>query len=239
MKEFGEHLLCLKCENKPGVFSMVPCLLTRLTMEDREEALALHRTMAQKSNPALFVPGSGDDFLYILDGGGIVLGIRDGKRIVCMRSVLFKNQDGEVQPEDFGLLPDQWKRMAFMDYCIVRQEFRGNSLQFLTYRYMESLLWDDFDYIYTTVSPHNIFSLRNVLHCGFHAFQLKECYGGYMRYKLLKDMKHSFTIRTKRHVSALVSDYPAQQAIFSEGLVGYRLVRHHAGLLMSFGAVVR
>ncbi|MDR1874336.1 MAG: hypothetical protein LBQ90_04885 [Synergistaceae bacterium] len=238
MKEFGEYHLCLKRRKKSEFFVKIPCVLRRLTMDDREEALALHRVMASNANPELFVPGTDDDFLQILDGAGVVLGVRDEKRIICMRTVLFETHDEEVLNENMGLLPDQMKRMAFVEYCVVHRDYRGNNLQLLTYFFMEDLLWDDFDYFYTTVSPRNIHSLRNVMNCGFYAFQLKERYGGHMRYLLRKDLKHSPSIRMKRHVSALLRDYHTQQRIMDDGLVGYRLVRHTSGVWMLFGTLI-
>ena len=239
MKDFGEYRLCLKKRKKSELFTKVPCIVRRLTMEDKEEALALHRAMARNANPETFVPGTDDDFLYILGGGGVVFGITDGRRIVCMRTVLFQTHDDEVLRENMGLLPDQMERMAFVEYCVVHRDYRGNNLQFLTYCFMEDYLWDDFDYFYTTVSPRNIVSLRNVMDCGFYAFQMKECYGGHMRYLLRKDLKQSPSIRMKRHVGAPVRDYPAQQEILRDGKVGYRLVRNTAGFWMMFGTLAK
>jgi hypothetical protein len=168
-----------------------------------------------------------------------VLGVQDGKRIVCMRTVLFQPHDDEVLREYMGLLPDQMERMAFVDYCIVHRDYRGNNLQFLTHCYMEAFLWDDFDYLYTTVSPRNVYSLRNVLDCGFYAFQLKERYGGYMRYLLRKDLKNGSSVRTRRHENAPLRDYRAQQDIIKRGKVGYRLVRNMSGIWMAFGALIK
>lgn len=239
MKEFGEYRLCLKKRKKSDFFTKVPCILRRLTMKDKEEALALHRAMALRANPEIFVPGSDEEFLRILAGDGVVLGVQDEKRIVCMRTVLFETHDDEVLMEDMKLLPDQMQRMAFVEYCIVHRDYRGNNLQFLTYYFMEDLLWEDFDYLYTTVSPRNIFSLRNVMDCGFYAFHLKERYGGYMRYLLRKDLKHSPSVRMKRHMSALLHDYPVQQRIMEDGKVGYRLVRNMSGVWMQFGTLLK
>ncbi|MDR2180612.1 MAG: hypothetical protein LBP21_09905 [Synergistaceae bacterium] len=238
MREFGEHYLCLKKQKKAD-FTKTSCVLRRLTLEDKDEALALHRVMSASANPETFVPGTDEDFLHILEGAGVVLGVQEGKRIVCMRTVLFQPHDDEVLSEDMGLLPHQMKRMAFIEYCVVHRDYRGNNLQFLTYYHMENLLWEDFDYLYTTVSPRNIFSLRNVMDCGFYAFQLKERYGGYMRYLLRKDLKHSTSIRTKRHESVLLHNYSAQQHIMEKGKVGYRLIRSMTGTRMAFGALTK
>jgi hypothetical protein len=90
---------------------------------------------------------------------------------------------------------------------------------------MEAYLRDNYDSLYVTVSPRNLVSLRNIISCGFQAFQLKELYGGHMRYILRKDLKASFFIRTKRHESALLRDYRAQQNLMNKGKVGYRLLR--------------
>lgn len=239
MKDFGEHRLCLNRRRKSELVSKVPCVLRRLTMDDKDEALALHRALAANANPEIFVPGTDEEFLSILEGSGVVLGVRDEKRIICMRTVLFETHDDEVLREDMKLLPDQMQRMAFVEYCIVHRDYRGNNLQFLTYCFMEDLLWDDFDYFYTTVSPRNIFSLRNVMDCGFYAFGLKERYGGHMRYLLRKDLKQNLSIRMKRHVGALLHDYPTQQRIIDEGLVGCRLVRNTAGVWMLFGTPIK
>lgn len=239
MRDWGEYSLCLRRRRKSEMFTMVPCVLRRLTTADRHEALKLHRAVARNANPEIFVSGTDEDFLNILEGRGVVLGIQEGDRIVCMRTVLFETHDEDLLREDMGLLPDQKPRMAFIDYCIVHQDFRGNNLQYLTYCHMENLLWDDFDYFCTTVSPRNFYSLSNVLGCGFYAFRLKPCYGGYMRYILRKDLKHAPSIRTKKHVSALIFDHERQQEFLKNGLVGYRLLHHHSGVWMRFGTLIR
>ena len=239
MKNFGEYCLCLKKREKAGSFTMTPCVLRRLSMDDKDEALAFHRALAVEANHDIFVPGTDENFLGILEGKGIVLGIHDGKRIICMRTLFFQTDDEEILNEDMGLSTAQMKRMAFLDYCIVHSDYRGNNLQFLTYSHIEAFLWDDFDYLYTTVSPRNIVSLRNIINCGFYAFQLKERYGGYMRYLLRKDLKDGSSIRTKRHENALLRDYRAQQDIIGRGKVGYRLVRSMSGLWMAFGTLVK
>ena len=238
MKDFGEYHLCLKKHEKAGFFTKTKCVLRRLSMDDKDEALALHRTMAGGANHEIFVPGTDDNFLRILEEG-VVLGIHDGKRVICMRTVIFEADDEGFLDEDMGLSPGQMGRVAFSDYCIVHGGYRGNNLQFLTYYHMEAFLWDDFDYLCTTVSPRNIVSLRNVLLCGFYAFQLKERYGGHMRYLLRKNMKDGGVIRTKRHESALVRDYRAQQEIMNRGKVGYRLMRSTSGIWMAFGSLVK
>ncbi|MDR2529495.1 MAG: hypothetical protein LBD04_10875 [Synergistaceae bacterium] len=229
MRDFEEFRLCLRKKEKSKRFTKTPCVMRRLSMADKDEALALHRAMAAGARPEVFVPGSDENFLRILDGDGAALGVLEGRKIVCMRTALFR------PPNDGPLGLPQVERAAFIDYCIVHRDYQGNNLQFLTYYHLENFLWEEFDHLYTTVSPRNVFSLRNVIGCGFYALQMQELYGGHMRYVLRKDLKHCPSIRMKRPSGAPIRDYPAQQRLMDAGKVGYRLVRHISGLWMLFG----
>ena len=232
VRDFGEFRLCLRKKDKSKRFTKTPCVLRRLSMADNDVALALDRAVGAGARPEIFVAGADGDFLRILDGGGAALGVLEGRKIVCMRTVLFHPPVDGPLPE--GVPPE---RAAFIDYCVVHQDYRGNNLQFLTYYHLENFLWEEFDHLYTTVSPRNIFSLRNVMDCGFYAFQMKELYGGYMRYVLRKDLKHRPSIRMKRPASAPIRDYFAQQRLMDAGKVGYRLARHASGMWMLFGNI--
>ncbi len=234
---FREQHLYLRKHIGALEYGNVPCLLKRLTMEDYEKVNALHEEIAENTSRELFIPTTVEDLTAILTGDGIALGIEHNSKLICLRLLMFESHVS-LSKETLSFADWSSENSCFMETCIVDKDFRGNNLQFLTYYHMENLLWGHFDSIWSTVSPHNIFSFRNILHCGFYAFELKECYGGYMRFLLRKGLTNRIMIDTHKYNRAKVTDYEKQQALLAQHNVGYRMNRNSAGSWMLYAPII-
>lgn len=234
---FREQRLCLRKHAGAQEYGNVPCLLKRLTMDDYEKVDTLHEKIAENTSRELFIPTTEEDLTAILSGEGIGLGIEYDGKLICLRLLMFESH---VSLAEETLCFADWgsEKSCFMETCIVDKDFRGNNLQFLTYYHIENLLWGHFDSIWSTVSPHNIFSFRNILHCGFYAYELKECYGGYMRFLLRKGLTNRVMIDAHKYNRAKVTDYEKQQAILAQHKVGYRMNRNSAGSWMLYAPII-
>lgn len=237
LNNYREQFLCLRKHAGAMEYRNVPCVLKRLTMDDYGKVDALNRKITKSTSHELFIPTTEEDLTAILSGDGVGLGIEHDGKLVCIRLLMFESHlslSNDTQCfENLGS-----ENSCFMETCIVDKDFRGNNLQFLTYYHMESMLWGHFDSIWTTVSPYNIFSFRNILHCGFFAYELKECYGGYMRFLLRKGLKNRPTIDAHKYARARVTDYPRQQELLAQHKVGYRMNRNSAGSWMLYAPII-
>lgn len=232
-----EQSLCLRMHAGMMEYRNVPCTMKRLTMDDYGKVDALHQKIARKTSHELFIPTTEEDLTAILSGDGIGLGIEHNGELICIRLLMYESHVS-LSEETRCFANLGFEKSCFMETCIVDRDFRGNNLQFLTYYHMESLLWGRFDSIWTTVSPHNIFSFRNILHCGFLAYELKECYGGYMRFLLRKGLKYRATIDTHKYSRAKVTDYTRQQQLLAQHKVGYRMNRNSSGSWVLYAPII-
>lgn len=233
LNNFREQCISLRKHAGAQKYTNAQCTLKRLTMDDFDKVSDLHDEVVESTSRELLIPTTDEDLTDILSGNGIALGVECEGRLICVRLLMFENHL-ELSEETMSFSTWGSERSCFMETCIVHRDFRGNNLQFLTYFHIESLLWDDFDSIYTTVSPHNIFSLRNILQCGFYVCELKECYGGYMRFLLRKGLHNRLMIDTHSYKRAKITDYTKQQALLGQHEVGYRMNHNSKGTWMLY-----
>jgi len=233
INSFREQRISLRKHAGSQQYTNAPCLLKRLTMDDFDNVRKLHNEIVDTTSRELFIPTDNEDLTAILSGNGIGLGVECDGELICLRLLMFESH---VPLSEETLSFSTWgqERSCFMETCVVHRDFRGNNLQFLTYFHIESILWGYFDSIYSTVSPFNIFSLRNILQCGFYACELKECYGGYMRLLLRKGIKNRFVIDTHSYERAKITDYAKQQALLAQHKVGYRMNHNSKGTWMLY-----
>ena len=120
---------------------------------------------------------------------------------------------------------------------MVDREFRGNNIQFLTQFYAENIVSRSFDSVITTVSPKNIFSLQNVLACGYHIIAIEWIYGGYLRFVLKKEFRPIDPLWTHGHLRIPIRDIKRQKQALSNGCVGYKIIRGPSGFAILYGRV--
>jgi hypothetical protein len=222
-------------KKKKGKIVQVPCEFVFLTSKDENETCSFYESAIKLiGNPEVFAP---DNTLPLdLSGDGIVLGVRAENRLICVRIITF-NQDtiseyrkilGEKLPE----------RVACSDACVVDSQYRGNSLQQLTWFMMEPLLHGKYDCIVATVSHKNLVSLKNLLSCGFVIVDRAIMYGGYERFILRKKLSNIQDIKTTDHIEIDLHDGEKMKTMFSEGYVGYKMKHRLIGMHILFGQEV-
>ena len=186
------------------------------------DILALQKVVCDAlPNKDILQPLSGEEFLYILDGKGLLLGAFVDEQLVAFRAVLIPEIDDEHLGYAIGLVDESdLKRVLYQEISNVHPDFRGYGLQkTLAKVIMQQIDTNEFDYIAATVMPYNIASLKDKFSQGFYIVGLKYAYGGKLRYVFALDLQEQPQYEDEK-VTILMGDVEAQQRLLQEGFVG-------------------
>ena len=195
----------------------------RLTVDQVDEILELQQAVIDAlTSKSVLEPLSRDEFLFMLNGRGLMIGAYYKEELIAFRAMLEPELDEEHLGKDAGLLRSEWPLVLYSEITNVDPKFRGNNLQVL----LGEILMDDVDrnrfrYICATVAPFNIASLKDKFAHGMYIASLKIKYGDLLRYILMKDLSGSLKddISDKsRYIS--MADTEEQQQLLQSGWVG-------------------
>lgn len=188
-----------------------------------DEILALQQEVLETLTTASSLqPLSIEEFLFILDGKGLIIGAYYEEQLIAFRAMLEPEIDEEHLGKDVGLSRDKWPSVIYSEITNVRPDFRGNGLQVLLGEIiMTEVDETKFRYIAATVAPFNIPSLADKFAHGLQIVALKEKYDNMLRYILLKDLG-SISIKSKFLEKSLVDmvDTKGQQELLEVGWIG-------------------
>lgn len=216
-----------------GTLVQVPCVIRVLLPGDEKEACSFYTKIAKSiSDPEIFI--AEHTIPSDINGEGLVIGVYDEKGLLICLRILTRNR--EVLSHYADMIGEKGiDRALCSDGCIVDQVYRGNNLQFLSWFYAETLISEKYDFAVSTVSPKNIFSLNNMLACGFLIVGVSEMYGGYKRFIMRKDFSGETLIRTAGHFEIDIHDEQMIARAISEGCVGYKTHRRSSGVNVLLG----
>ena len=195
----------------------------RLTVDQVEEILELQQTVIDElTSKSVLEPLSRDEFLFMLNGRGLMIGAYYKEELIAFRAMLEPELDEEHLGKDAGLLRSEWPLVLYSEITNVNPKFRGNNLQVL----LGEILMDEVDknrfrYICATVAPFNIASLKDKFAHGMYIVSLKIKYGDLLRYILMKDLSGSLKddISDKsRYIS--MANTEEQQQLLQNGWIG-------------------
>ena len=191
-----------------------------------DEILALQQeVIATLTTASSLQPLSMEEFLFILDGKGLMIGAYYEEQLIAFRAMLEPEIDEEHLGIDAGLPESEWPLVIYSEITNVRPDFRGNGLQVLLGEIiMKEVDQKQFHYIAATVAPYNIPSLTDKFAHGLQIVALKEKYDNMLRYILMKDLVHPVA-EGKLVESTLIqmSDIKGQQGLLQRGWVGTRM----------------
>lgn len=166
-------------------------------------------------------PLSDEEFLYILNGQGLLIGVFVADELIAFRAVLIPEIDAEHLGYAIGLVKESdLKRVLYQEISNVHPEFRGYGLQkILANVIMQQIDTKDFDYIAATVMPYNIASLKDKFSQGFNIVGLKYAYGGKLRYVFALDLRNQSKYADERVIISM-GDVDAQKTLLQDGFVG-------------------
>ncbi|WP_243525553.1 GNAT family N-acetyltransferase [Bacillus pseudomycoides] len=206
--------------------------VTKLSLDHIEQILSLQDVIIKAlENKSSLQPLSLEEFQYILEGNGMMVGAFIENELIAFRALLVPPIDEEHLGLDIGLPESELHRVIYQEISNVHPKCRGNGMQkILAAVVMEELQQTDskFDYVCCTVAPFNIPSLKDKFAQGMEIAALKEKYGGSMRYVFVKELRGNEEKVLTTVKSVPMSDTSRQQKLLIEGYRGYE-IEHHDG----------
>lgn len=143
----------------------------------------IYKNMEQKD---WFALASRDENRQFMKEPNVILGVYDKDRLAAYGSIGFLGDSPVNLGWDLGWTQEKVHRCAVLDAIIVAPEYRGLGLQWELIRRCVKHAMEKKPgcIVLATVSPDNIYSLRNVQAEGFEILARKEKYGGKERYIL-------------------------------------------------------
>ncbi|PEC20672.1 N-acetyltransferase [Bacillus cereus] len=216
-----------------------PFHVTLLSREHIEQILSLQNVVVEAlEDKGRLQPLSQEEFQYILEGNGMMIGAFIKNELIAFRALLVPPIDDEHLGLDIGLSESELHRVIYQEISNVHPDCRGNGMQkILANVIMDELQKEDgkYDYVCCTVAPFNIPSLKDKFAQGMEIAALKEKYGGSMRYVFVKELRKNIERDWSDVKSVPMSDASGQQALLSEGYRGYEMEKTDDTFIVKFG----
>lgn len=198
-----------------------------------QEQVIVHLEEKSKLSPL-----SQEDFAYILDGKGLMLGVMVNDELIAFRALLVPQIDEEHLGKDIGLPNEELSKVIYQEISCVLPDYRGNQLQ----KTLAALIMQElgetnhrFRYVCCTVAPFNIPSLKDKFTQGMKIAALKEKYGGKLRYVFVLDLAESEETEWVELINIPMDDISSQQEKISEGYRGINMVNVNNTLCVTYG----
>ncbi|GLV65703.1 hypothetical protein Bmyc01_43720 [Bacillus mycoides] len=216
-----------------------PFHVTLLSLEHMEQILSLQNVVVEAlEDKGRLQPLSLEEFQYILEGNGMMIGAFIENELIAFRALLVPPIDDEHLGLDIGLLESELHRVIYQEISNVHPNCRGNGMQkILAAVIMGELQKEDskYDYVCCTVAPFNIPSLKDKFAQGMEIAALKEKYGGSMRYVFVKELRGDKESNWTDIKDVPMSDVSEKQSLLSEGYRGYEMEKTNDTFIVKFG----
>ncbi|PQZ54919.1 MULTISPECIES: N-acetyltransferase [Bacillus] len=215
-----------------------PFHVTLLSLEHMEQILSLQNVVVEAlEDKGRLQPLSLEEFQYILEGKGMMIGSFIENELIAFRALLIPPIDDEHLGLDIGLPESQLHRVIYQEISNVHPNCRGNGMQkILATVIMDELQKEDskYDYVCCTVAPFNIPSLKDKFAQGMEIAALKEKYGGSMRYVFVKELRENKETDWKDVKNVAMSDFSGQKKLLTEGYRGHKMEKNHETYSVQF-----
>lgn len=212
--------------------------VTLLSLEHIEHILSLQNVVVKAlEDKSRLQPLSLEEFQYILEGNGMMIGAFIENKLIAFRALLVPPIDDEHLGLDIGIAESELHRVIYQEISNVHPNSRGNGMQkILATVIMDELQNKDskYDYVCCTVAPFNIPSLKDKFAQGMEIAALKAKYGGSMRYVFVKELRGGKERNWTDVKSVPMSDAVGQQALLSEGYRGYGMEKVDGDFVVKF-----
>lgn len=199
----------------------IPFAVRKLTIGDLQEILNVQdQVILQLENKERLQPLTDEEFQYILEGNGWMIGAFVESQLIAFRALLVPPIDEEHLGWDIGLAETELPKVIYQEISNVLPAFRGNQLQKkLASLIMQELAKEQHSYRYVccTVAPFNIPSLKDKFSQGMRIAALKEKYGGSLRYIFVKDLEETREPKYEETVFIPMKEMSLQQAKLAAG----------------------
>jgi hypothetical protein len=204
-----------------------PYTVRLLEMEHLRQILDLQETVVDELNEkSTLQPLSQEEFIYILEGNGLMIGAFTGSGLIAFRALLIPPIDDEHLGLDIGLSTDELPQVIYQEISNVHPAYRGNRLQ----QTLAHLIMDEvknldrtFTYVACTVAPFNIPSMKDKFKQGMQIAALKHKYDQQLRYIFVKRLDDKGEKEMYNMEKVPMADVGKQQELLKAGWRGISL----------------
>lgn len=214
-------------------------VVKRLELSHLEQILQLQTTVYnQLEDPSVLQQLTVDEFNFILEGNGLMIGAFVNDQLIAIRALLVPEIDSEHLGLAIGLKEEALDQVIYQEISFVHPSYQGNRLQQkLATLIMEELTKTEpvYTYVCATVAPDNIPSLLDKFRQNMHVHNLIEIYGGKLRYVFAKDLRTGNEIKDWRDKKVVAMDQIDRiHQLIEDGYVGVNMVKENNDFKITF-----
>ncbi len=204
-----------------GMLGGTPFYVTTLNRQHLLEIEKLQLKVYESlTDQSILQPLSTEEFEYILNGNGLMIGAYVENKLIAFRALLNPPIDEEHLGYDCGIAEDELHRVLYQEISNVSPTYRGYGLQkTLAKVIMNQIDLEKYDYVCSTVKPYNIPSLKDKFSQDLMVKGLKIKYVDKLRYIFYKDLRQELPIFTEKK-SISMADTVGQQQLLKQGYIG-------------------
>ncbi|MDO5040972.1 MAG: GNAT family N-acetyltransferase [Peptoniphilus sp.] len=197
-----------------------------MTADDIDDIMEFtDRVYDDLEDKSVFVKDDREELEELFAEGGQIIGVFHGERLVAYRATSVKDYE-ESFLKDIDIIEDIEEKIIEHGASMVDADYRGRGIQNKTRALVEEYIKENnYKYFYSTVSPQNPYSFKNVLKNGFYIVALKNVYQsedneeGYLRFIFYKNKHRDFQF-TDKCVIIAPDDEEAIKKILQDKYVG-------------------
>ncbi len=209
-----------------------------LTIEHLLEILRVQDEVVKNlTNHDNLQPLTDDEFRFILEGSGFMVGAFAEKELIAFRAILVPIIDDEHLGLDIGIKEEDLQSVIYQEISNVHPAYRGNQLQ----KTLASIIMRElatrnhrFRYVCCTVAPFNIPSLKDKFVQNMQVAALKAKYGEKLRYIFVRDLLQPEDEKWTETIALPMEDTEAQQQKLAEGFRGIAMEEREGKLFVIY-----
>jgi RimJ/RimL family protein N-acetyltransferase len=226
-------------EAERGEPANVPYTMKFLNESYLEQVLNLQEMIVQNlPSPDLLQPFAPDFMRQHVRNKGRIIGVFADNELIAFRALYFPDMDDHEWNLgfDIGLQGSELAKVANLQMVCVNPLYRGNQLGLKMNRHAIRFLKEETDYIHlcATVHPRNRWNVRVLMKSGFVIRNLKEKYGGKLRYIVYQNLRGPIKIISKDKVFVKHVDIDEQKKVLKRGFLGIDILESPQGFQVVF-----
>ncbi len=179
------------------------------------------------NNSHLYDPVTLDSMKKRFMREGRIIGAFSDHRIIAFRVIHFPPHGDDNFGIDIDLPEDELHKVAHLAATVVHPAYRGNSLAFKMNMHAIKIIRDlDYCHLCSTVSPSNYANIVTLFKTGLIIKEVKEKYGGKLRYIFYQNLSNPITMKTKEEINIRIDDIYNQKKLLWKGYYGYKINRN-------------
>lgn len=214
-----------------------PYEMKLLNINHLEEIVDLHgRIIKELKNPQLCITITSEEFQRMLGYQGMMFGVFVEKEMVAFRGIFFPEDLEENLGPIMGLKKRELHQVAHLEITNVVSHYRGNGLQkkMLMIALERLRQMKVYHHIFSIASPYNYHSIQNLFSMNMYLINIKEMYGGRLRYIFYKNLFEPAFLDLNHLQIIDLDNIVGQKKLIDKGYAGFKINNGNKGNALIF-----